>query len=116
MDGRPLTASTVVGRTVVGGRDQPIPPGELDAFAENLIGSRPQAVPQRDLGGDSGRLTRAVDPVNGESIYTLYVNQNLSPELQQRVVAMKSGITLMTLPATSQLVACHANSAISTTR
>lgn len=91
MDGRPLTAGTVVGRTMVGGGDMPLPQGQIDQLAESLVGSRPQAVSQRELRGDSGRLTRSVDPVTGEIANTLTVNQNLSPELQQRVTAHELG-------------------------
>lgn len=66
IEGRPLVAQRVVGRKVVGGEDQALPPAEYDAIAERSIGSISEAVPSREIGGGYGRYIASVDRRSGE--------------------------------------------------
>jgi hypothetical protein len=49
IEGRPLVAERVVGRRTLGGADEALPPAELDALAEKILGRRPTLVPASAL-------------------------------------------------------------------
>lgn len=85
IDGNPLTARYVAGRTVVGGGDEAIPETELDALSEAIFGSRISPVARREIGGDSGRFQVGAGPDGPE--YRLYFANDLSDAQIPRVGA-----------------------------
>lgn len=58
MDGRPLTAPIIAGRSVLGTGDSAVAPAELNAVAEGLTGSVPAGVAPGQIGNDAGRYRR----------------------------------------------------------
>jgi hypothetical protein len=74
IDGRPLVARWVVGRNVVGGKDQAVPAAELDAVGRAATGRGFEAAPPREIGSDAGRL--AVSPSTGLPLQ-IYLRSNL---------------------------------------
>ena len=59
IEGRSLTARYVVGRRMVGGNDEALPPAEFNALAEATTGGAAQTVPSRQT--DFGRTLLSVD-------------------------------------------------------
>jgi hypothetical protein len=58
IEGRPLGARYVAGRTMVGGTEQAIPPTEFDALAAAITGHYPKAAPKSQLGAEAGRYAK----------------------------------------------------------
>lgn len=94
IDGDPLTARFVAGRTLVGGGDEAIPPAQFDAIAEGLTGSVPQKVPggSESLGGDLGRYIVTRDRRSGHVTgRDISFDRSLSKAKAERVVAHEIG-------------------------
>lgn len=85
IDGNPLTARYVAGRTVVGGGDEAIPKTELDTLSEAIFGSRISPVARREIRGDSGQFQVGAGPDGPE--YRLYFANDLSDAQIPRVGA-----------------------------
>ena len=84
IDGRPLVASFIAGRTTMGGPDQAITPAQFNALSEAAIGSRPEEFPAETMGRDAGRFEKRADPDTLDARYDIYVNQRL-PVAQQDI-------------------------------
>lgn len=84
IEGRPLTADYVVGRTHVGRGDTGIPTDAYDALSTATTGRSPQAWPQSQLGRDVGRLN--LDRRSGRPD-EIFVSKSLTPIQAERVVA-----------------------------
>ena len=86
IDGRPLTARYVVGRKVVGGKDEALPPAQHDNLSEALFGNRIERVKAREIGGDAGRFKISHD-VDGSTIYQPYVSESIEAKKAPLVAA-----------------------------
>jgi hypothetical protein len=84
IDGRPITAKTVVGRRMVGGEDEAFSPAQLDALSEALFGNKPEIVASREIGGDAGRFKVSHD-TDGNAVYQPFVSSLLTAEQAPRV-------------------------------
>lgn len=81
IEGRPLGAATVVGRRVVGGHDEALPPEGAFALGEATTGRRPQGVAASQLGQkEVGQLVTETDRRSGDVTRRIFYNQNASPE------------------------------------
>jgi hypothetical protein len=87
MDGRPLVAERVVGRRMVGGEDQAIPPAELDPLAARATGKVSQVVSSRRIGGDVERVIKTTDRRTGAVEYEIQLNSQLLPKVAPRGLA-----------------------------
>jgi len=80
IDGRPLTAPIIAGRTRFGGIDTGVSPKVYDTIGKGLMGQRARRVPQESLGPESVGATY-VNPVTrkpvGIDISSALVNQNI---------------------------------------
>jgi hypothetical protein len=85
IEGNPLTARWVVGRTSVGAPDRPFPAptlSELDALAEAGTGQLPKKIAPGDLRGAYGRVTlNALGDPTG-----IFLSNNLTPVQETRVL------------------------------
>ena len=79
MDGVPLTARFVAGRTVRGGVDQRIPSEAYGPIAQTAAGANIERVAPSTLRGDAGRLSRRLDPETGQPGWHIHVASNLRP-------------------------------------
>ncbi len=87
IDGDPIiSGATVVGRKVVGGGDEALPPEELDAIAERLFGQRPQMVPRSDIPGKGAGSFSHVPGADGPG-YDIRVDEALRDAPLARVTA-----------------------------
>src|SRR5437667_8042442 len=73
--GTALRARTIVGRRTVGGGDEALPPERLESSAASLIGSSPQRVTARSIGGDAGKFRPDYDP-QGNPEYKIFGDKN----------------------------------------
>lgn len=88
IEGRPLGARHVAGRTHAGGGDAGIPEGAYVSLAEGATGGSPQAVAGRALGGDAGQYVVTRDRRSGKIVgRDIFVDQGLSPDAATRVLA-----------------------------
>jgi hypothetical protein len=97
IEGRPLGARYIAGRTVVGGADEAIPATELDALGQAITGSYPENAPKSQLGIEAGRYTkRRGDRLAGDQqqlpgvdgfLRRILFRDDLRPEQAQNVVA-----------------------------
>jgi hypothetical protein len=97
IDGQPLTARYVIGRTTVGGADTPLLPDEYDAITIGSIGKIPEVVPENQMPrgwlGFYHRLARPGEPSIG-------VLNTLSPESTNMVIAHEMGHVMDDLSGT----------------
>lgn len=91
IDGRPLVAERVVGRRVVGGEDQAIPPAEFDALTAQLFGAPSARVAQSQIRGDAGRYVSRVDPATGTRLREVLLNRDLTAQQAPRVYGHEIG-------------------------
>ena len=91
IEGRPLTADRVVGRSVVGGDDVTLPPAELDPLATSLTGRSPENVAPSKLQGDAGRYIEERDPVTGFKKRAIFLNRDLAASESGRVLGHEVG-------------------------
>jgi hypothetical protein len=91
IEGRPLGASYIAGRRVVGGPDEPLSPAEVVAAATQAAGRNPEAVAANTIGGDAGRVIAERDRRSGQADYRLLWNRGLSPLQAERVIAHEVG-------------------------
>ena len=66
IEGRPLGASFVVGRRMAGAPDEALTTEGVYSVAKEALGIDPMPVTSRQIGGDNGRLGKAIDPATGE--------------------------------------------------
>ena len=83
IDGRPLGASFIAGRRILGGDDEAIAPAQFNALSEAAIGTRPATVAPRQLrqgsSYDAGRFVKTANPETQDAQYNIYINRSLSP-------------------------------------
>jgi len=91
IDGIPLGARYVAGRSGSGQVDAPIPSKEYDAISEGLLGATPTPATSRMLRGDGGRLTRGFDPNTGDPAFQLQFNKSLPPGAAADTIAHEIG-------------------------
>lgn len=92
IEGRPLVARHVVGRTHEGGGDAALPADAYDSVAEAVTGGRPQAVASRQIGGDAGQYVVTRDRRSGDVLNRdIFVDKSLSEAQAQRVAAHEIG-------------------------
>jgi len=99
IEGRPLTAERVVGRSVVGGDDVALPQAELNPLAESLTGRRPKSVAPREISGDAGRYVEGWDPVTGAKTRAIFLNRELAADQAPRVLGHETGHVISRLAA-----------------
>jgi len=88
IEGRPLVAGRIVGRRVVGGVDEALPPTEFDAIAAETTGQVAARAPQSTLGRDVGRVSvdrRSRAPTG------IALSKALTPKDAQKVYAHELG-------------------------
>jgi hypothetical protein len=91
IEGRPLVASYIAGRRMVGGHDEPLRAAEVVAAATQAAGREPQAVAAHEIGWDAGRLVKERDRRSGQSDYYLLWNRRLAPAAAEKVIAHEFG-------------------------
>jgi len=91
IEGRPLVAESVAGRSLVGANEKAISPAELDAIATKLSGNAPQGVAAREIGGDAGRLTWLRHRPDALRDYQILIDAGLTPQQFARVLAHETG-------------------------
>jgi hypothetical protein len=91
IDGRPLVAETVVGRTMAGAPDEALTPAGAFALGEATTGEQPEAVAARAIGGDAGRLVTTTDRRSGAVDRRIYYDRGLGPTYDHRAVAHEAG-------------------------
>jgi len=99
IEGRPLTAERVVGRSMVGGDDVALPPAELVPLGTSLTGRRPQSVSPRVLRGKAGRYSERWDPVTGNRIRAIELDETLPAWKALRVLGHETGHGISRLAA-----------------
>jgi hypothetical protein len=88
LEGRPLTARYVVGRRVVGGNDEALPPAEFNALTEETTGRSTEVVPPRATGGNLGRTL--VDRVTGRP-FSIQLRNDMAADKAAMVHAHELG-------------------------
>jgi len=89
VDGRPLVARHVVGRKVVGGEDEALPPAQYDALAEATTGQESARVAAREIGrGIVGRVS--IDRRSGRPD-AIILDSGLKPDQAEKVLAHELG-------------------------
>jgi hypothetical protein len=90
IEGRPLTAERVVGRTMVGGDEKALPTtlDTLNPLAEALTGRVPENWPAREMGQDLGRTF--VDRHTGEPL-AIHLSDDLAADDAAKVLAHEIG-------------------------
>jgi hypothetical protein len=88
IDGRPLTASYVAGRRVVGGSDQAIQPAEVRSIGEETTGRGIMEAPSRSLRGASGLVE--VNRYNRQP-EQIFLSSSLTPGQSERVLNHEVG-------------------------
>ena len=91
MDGVPLTARFVSGRTVRGGVDQGIPSEAYGPIAQTAAGAILERVAPSTLRGHAGRLSKRIDPETGQPSWKIGIASDLNPEQAARVRAHELG-------------------------
>ena len=91
MDGVPLTARFVAGRTVRGGGDQGIPSEAYGPIVQTAAGATFHKALPGALRGRSGRLSKRIDPETGEPRWEIEIASDLNPEQAARVQAHELG-------------------------
>ena len=91
IEGRPLTAERVVGRSVVGGKDVALPPAELDALATRITGRPSEVVAPREIQPDVGRYHERWDPLTGDRIRDIALSRALTAKQAPRVLGHEIG-------------------------
>jgi len=89
MDGDPIVARYIAGRSQAGGLDAPIPGKEYDAIATGLTGRPPEGVSPRQLRGDAGRFVEL--PGSGGSKRLIQYDATLSPAERDQTIAHEIG-------------------------
>jgi hypothetical protein len=84
IEGRRLTGRYLVGRKVVGGNDQALPPAEFDALTEATTGRSAKMAPASALGHDVGRV--ALAPYT-RAPQEVYLSRRLTRQQAERVYA-----------------------------
>lgn len=116
MDGRPLTARYVAGRTVVGGGDTGLSAEAYDEIGKAGTGGRPKAVAKSAIAGDAGRYVvdrdRRSGDVLSQDIFTINPCRQTKPGALSR---MSLHMQSMPLPAKCQLMVSIKNFEPSTT-
>ncbi|MDX0461484.1 hypothetical protein GOC73_17455 [Sinorhizobium medicae] len=88
MDGRPLTARYVAGRTVVGGGDTGLSAEAYDELGKAGTGGRPEAVAKSAIAGDAGRYVVDRDRRSGDVLsQDIFYDESLPADKAGRVVA-----------------------------
>lgn len=93
IDGRPINPDAiVVGRRDMGGPDEAVAAtqAQVDAVSERLLGTRPEAIARREIGGDHGRFVRTSLP-DGETGYNVLVARDLPDASKVQVSAHELG-------------------------
>jgi hypothetical protein len=90
IEGRPLVAGRIVGRSMVGGADEALSPTELSAVATQITGNEPEAVASRQIGGNVGLFRIGFDP-DGNPRYEIFVDKAQRPHVLARLVAHETG-------------------------
>jgi hypothetical protein len=88
IEGRPLTGRYVVGRRLVGGNDQALPPAEFDALTAATTGRSAQTAPASALGHDVGRVSLAPYTKAPQEVY---LSRRLTRQQAERVYAHELG-------------------------
>jgi hypothetical protein len=91
IDGRPLVAETVVGRTMAGAPDEALTPEGAFSLGEATTGKQPEAVATRAIGGDAARLVTTTDRRSGAVDRQIYFDRGLDPTYAPRAVAHEVG-------------------------
>jgi hypothetical protein len=91
IEGRPLVAESVAGRSLVGANEKAISPAELEAIATKLSGNAPQSVAAREIGGNAGRLTWLRHRPDALRDYQILIDRGLTPQQFARVLAHETG-------------------------
>jgi hypothetical protein len=114
IEGRPLTAEYVVGRRMVGGKDQAFPPAQLDALTEATTGARSAVAPLR--GRAVGEYEKR--PIGRDELEALppheryshpgfqgrvFLRKGLSPEQRPRVHTHETGHVLNDVSGTDRV-------------
>src|SRR5438105_912497 len=86
IEGRPLAADTVVGRSALGGRDQALAPAEIDALGKALTGNNPVGVAAREIQKNAG-LFRIQYGTDGRPVYRILVDQAQPPLAREKIAA-----------------------------
>jgi hypothetical protein len=84
--GTALTVENIVGRRTVGGADEALSPERLDTAAASALGTAPEGVAGRAIGGDAGRFHISHD-AEGNPIYNILVDKGLPAASRDRVIA-----------------------------
>jgi len=92
IDGRPLSAPYVAGRTGTTGMDAALQPEDVVAVGTRLTGQSPQVVPRSGpfLKGDLGRYRSEVN-ADGERVRRIFYDQSLRGEAAENVIAHELG-------------------------
>lgn len=91
IEGRPLTADFIAGRSRLGGKDETVTGTGLNALATAATGEAPAAVAPGQIRGDAGRLTRTANPETGKIEYNISLNNKLTPTAQDMVLSHETG-------------------------
>lgn len=91
IEGRPLTAQVVAGRSTLGGSgihpDRGIDPQTVERLGTEAGGANFLELPPRSLNRDVGKFTGSRDPVTGERKSLIAIRNDLSPEGAENVRA-----------------------------
>lgn len=90
IEGRPLTAPFVAGRSsagVGGGVDEAIPAAQFNAIAEAITGLRPSSVAAREIRGDAGQMRKFPLPDGSGTGYQVLFDKSLKPGAVPGIVA-----------------------------
>lgn len=91
IEGRPLSARYVAGRTLVGEGDEAISPAWYDSIAAGSSGASISPASARALGGDAGHLVKTTDRRSGTVEYEIFFDKALPNNKAERVVGHEIG-------------------------
>jgi hypothetical protein len=87
IEGRPLVAERIAGRTRLGGPDEALSPAGVQSVGKGSVGARYTPVSARDIGRDAGRLVISTEPGAARRSIDILYDRNLSADQAERVIA-----------------------------
>jgi hypothetical protein len=87
IEGRPLVAERIVGRTRLGGPDEALSPAGVQSVGKGSVGARYTPVSARAIGRDAGRLVISTEPGAARRSIDILYDRNLSDKQAERVIA-----------------------------
>ena len=90
VEGRPLVAGRIVGRSALGGADEALAPAEFDPVAKAITGDSVVGVAPREIEKNAGRFLVQFGP-DGRPVYRILVDKNLPATTKDKVAAHEIG-------------------------